>query len=59
MVMGSVHVGVPKFDCPDCDRGIAMHELETRTVAQRTGFKTNYRCPFCGADFEDVAALMA
>lgn len=59
MAMGTVRVRVPKFDCPDCDRGIAMHELETRTVAQSNGFETNYRCPFCGADFEDVAALMA
>lgn len=59
MVVGPIRRVVPKFDCPDCDRGIAMHELETRTVAQRTGFETNYRCPFCGADFEDVAALMA
>lgn len=49
---------VPKLDCPDCGRGIAMHELETRTVAQTTGFETSYRCPFCRADFEEVKQLM-
>ncbi|MFB6106527.1 MAG: hypothetical protein ABEJ70_06110 [Halobacteriaceae archaeon] len=47
-----------ELECPDCSRSIAMHELETRTVAQRTGFQTTYRCPFCRADFEDVKALM-
>lgn len=49
---------VPKVECPECERTIAMHELETRTVAQTNGFETTYRCPFCHADFEDVATLM-
>ncbi|QLC32651.1 hypothetical protein EFA46_004130 [Halarchaeum sp. CBA1220] len=49
---------MPKLDCPECERGIAMHELQTRTVAQRTGFETNYRCPYCRSDFEDVDALL-
>ena len=31
-----------------------MHELETRTIAQSSGFATNYRCPFCRTDFEEV-----
>jgi len=35
-----------------------MHELETRTIAQTTGFETNYRCPFCRSDFEEIADLM-
>ena len=45
---------MPKVTCPDCSRNIAMHELEARTVAQRTGFATNYRCPFCRTDIDDV-----
>lgn len=49
---------MPKLDCPECERDIAMHELRTRTVAQRTGFETNYRCPFCQSDFDDVAELL-
>jgi transposase-like protein len=49
---------VPKVDCPECERGIAMHELETRTIAQSTGFETTYRCPFCRSGFDDVAELM-
>jgi hypothetical protein len=34
-----------------------MHELETRTVAQRDDFETNYRCPFCRSDIKDVDDL--
>lgn len=49
---------VPALECPECRRTIAMHELETRTVARTKGFRTTYRCPFCRADFEDVKALM-
>jgi transposase-like protein len=49
---------VPTLDCPDCEESIAMHELETRTVAQSSGFRTSYRCPFCHADFEDIEAMM-
>lgn len=49
---------MPSLDCPECERGIAMHELETNTVAQTTGFETSYRCPFCRADFDDVAQLL-
>lgn len=49
---------MPKLDCPDCQRSIAMHELETRTVAQTTGFETTYRCPFCRADFDEIEELM-
>jgi DNA-directed RNA polymerase subunit RPC12/RpoP len=49
---------VSQLECPDCDKGIAMHELETRTVAQTTGFQTNYRCPFCRSDFDGVQQLM-
>ena len=44
-----------KIACPDCERGVAMHELETKTIAGKTGFTTNYRCPFCRSDFEDIA----
>ncbi|MFW5919237.1 MAG: hypothetical protein ACOCSF_03450 [Halanaeroarchaeum sp.] len=47
-----------KVECPDCGRSIAMHELETRTVAQAEGFETSYRCPFCRSNFEDVAGLL-
>lgn len=46
---------MPKIACPDCDRDVAMHELETRTVAQPSGFETNYRCPFCRTDIDDVS----
>ena len=45
---------MPKMDCPDCGRSIAVHELEAKTVAQSSGFKTRYRCPFCRSDVEDV-----
>lgn len=31
-----------------------MHELEAKTVTQSSGFDTHYRCPYCGADLEDV-----
>lgn len=36
-----------------------MHELEANTVAQRSGFSTNYRCPYCRTDFEDVSKHLA
>ncbi|MFB6112576.1 MAG: hypothetical protein ABEJ58_00570 [Halodesulfurarchaeum sp.] len=49
---------MPELECPECGRSIAMHELETRTVAQSSGFRTSYRCPFCHADFEDVKTLL-
>ena len=45
---------MPKVNCPDCERSIAMHELEAQTVAQRQGFSTSYRCPFCRQGIEDV-----
>ncbi|GAB3413417.1 hypothetical protein GCM10027435_07330 [Haloparvum alkalitolerans] len=45
---------MPKVLCPDCERRIAMHELETNTVAQSSGFATTYRCPFCRHEVEDV-----
>jgi len=48
-----------KLSCPDCDRSIAMHELEARTVTQRSGFDTSYRCPFCRSDIEDVSGQLA
>ena len=48
----SLYVSVPKVRCPECGRDVAMHELEARTVAQRSGFKTTYRCPFCRAEFD-------
>ena len=47
-----------KVSCPDCERNIAMHELETQTVAQRSEFQTNYRCPFCRFDIQNVAELL-
>jgi uncharacterized C2H2 Zn-finger protein len=56
--MGSVPTDVPDLECPDCERIITMLDLETRTVAQSDGFRTTYRCPYCGAEFEDVKALM-
>ncbi len=46
---------MPKVDCPDCGRAIAMHELETKTVAQTEGFDTHYRCPFCRSELGDVS----
>ncbi|MFB6253414.1 MAG: hypothetical protein ABEI06_02265 [Halobacteriaceae archaeon] len=49
---------MPDLNCPDCGQSIAMHELETSTVAQSEGFKTKYRCPFCHTDFEDIDNLM-
>lgn len=49
---------MPKLACPDCERDVAMRELETQTVAQRNGFETTYRCPFCRSDFENVQELM-
>ena len=50
---------MPKVTCPECEQSIAMHELEAKTVAQSSGFATHYRCPFCRADVEDVASLLA
>jgi uncharacterized protein with PIN domain len=50
---------MPKLACPDCNRDVAMHELDTQTVAQREGFETTYRCPFCRADIDDVGELLA
>lgn len=49
---------VPKVQCPDCGRQIAMHELEANTVAQSSGFDTSYRCPFCRSDVDDVTNHM-
>jgi len=46
---------VSKVACTQCGRNIALHELETKTVAQSGGFSTNYRCPFCRSDIDDVA----
>jgi DNA-directed RNA polymerase subunit RPC12/RpoP len=50
---------MPKVHCSDCEREVAMHELETKTVAQRDGFDTRYRCPFCHADLGDVTQQFA
>jgi len=49
-----IYVGVPKVSCPECAEQVPVHRLETNTVAQREGFATNYRCPFCRADFESA-----
>lgn len=49
---------MPKLACPQCDRSVAMHELDTQTVAQREGFETTYRCPFCHTDIDDVGSLL-
>jgi hypothetical protein len=35
-----------------------MHEIEARTVTETTGFATNYRCPFCRADFDEISDNM-
>jgi len=35
-----------------------MHELETNTVAQTTGFATTYRCPLCGSDYREIQQLL-
>ena len=51
-------MGVPEIECPECDRAIPMHELETRTIARQEGFETTYRCPYCAADFEDVSGML-
>jgi len=56
--MGLFTMDMPKLVCPDCTRDVAMHELDTQTVAQRSGFQTTYRCPFCRANFEDVKDLI-
>jgi DNA-directed RNA polymerase subunit RPC12/RpoP len=48
-----------KVHCADCGRDIAVHELETKTVARREGFDTRYRCPFCRADIENVTESLA
>jgi len=48
---------VPDIECPECDRRIAMHELETRTVARPDEFETTYQCPYCGHVFEDPSGL--
>jgi transposase-like protein len=50
---------VSKVNCPECERGVPVHRLETQTVAQREGFATNYRCPFCRADFSEPTEFMA
>jgi len=47
-----------KLLCPDCAREVAMHELDTQTIAAHGKFTTTYRCPFCRAPFEDVRAMM-
>jgi transposase-like protein len=47
-----------KVSCPDCDQHIAVHEIEARTVTETTGFATNYRCPFCRADFDEIGDNM-
>lgn len=46
---------MPKLRCSGCGKGIAMHELEAKTVAQSSGFHTRYRCPFCHEDVDDVS----
>jgi DNA-directed RNA polymerase subunit RPC12/RpoP len=46
---------MPKIHCVDCGRDVGMHELEAKTVTQRDGFDTHYRCPYCQATMEDVA----
>lgn len=56
--VGLLCSGMPKMGCPDCGRDVAMHELDTQTVARRNGFQTTYRCPFCRANFEDVTELL-
>lgn len=58
MVVVAVHSIVPKVSCPDCGQEVPVHRLETQTVAQREGFTTNYRCPFCRADFDNAAQYM-
>ena len=50
---------MPTVTCPSCDRDIAMHELEAKTTARRSGFSTRYRCPFCRSDVDDVAEQFA
>lgn len=47
-----------KVACPHCGRDVAMHELDTQTVAQRNGFQTTYRCPFCRSNFDEVSDLI-
>lgn len=49
---------MPKLTCPDCDREVGVHELETKTVARTQGFDTHYRCPFCRSDVENVFERM-
>jgi hypothetical protein len=44
--------------CEGCGRDIAMHELEAKTVTQRDGFSTRYRCPFCHEGIEDIAGSL-
>jgi transposase-like protein len=48
-----------KVHCGSCGRDIAMHELEAKTVARRSGFDTRYRCPFCHETVENVTDSLA
>ena len=50
---------MPTVACPDCDRDVAVHELDTNTVTQREGFETSYRCPYCRSTIEDVGELLS
>jgi DNA-directed RNA polymerase subunit RPC12/RpoP len=58
MVIRTGMVDMPKLVCPDCTRKVAMHELDTQTVAAGGEFTTTYRCPFCRTAFDDVAAML-
>jgi DNA-directed RNA polymerase subunit RPC12/RpoP len=58
MVVRPVGPDMPKLVCPDCSRDVAMHELDTQTVAAGGEFTTTYRCPFCRTAFDDVAAML-
>lgn len=49
---------MPTLACPDCGSEVAMHELDTRTVARPNGFETTYCCPFCRSDLDDVGELL-
>jgi DNA-directed RNA polymerase subunit RPC12/RpoP len=44
-----------KVHCTECGRDVGMHELEAKTVTERDGFSTTYRCPYCRTNMEDVA----
>ena len=59
MIPGVLGVHMSQLDCPECGRDLSLHQLDTQTIAQRNGFETTYRCPFCRADVGDLQQHLA